>query len=136
MVHYGKTAAVLILTLTVLLFLPACSGVGVYEFSLEEQLRYCGECDYQAVGYGNENPIDSRSDAVAAAETVWNQWFAPSDVACCKVFYDSSTQCWMISGMSSDIYFSQFSPFCGSTGGVHNIIFDSEGRMIGCWSDM
>lgn len=130
-----RRSVIALLCLLTVLFSAGCGRTGVHEFSFEEYRYLCGEFDYQSDLFDREHHIGSRADAAAAAKEFWNQQLAPEETAFCEVYFDSKSGCWMIRGMSSAVYFSQCNPFYGFTGGVYNVIFDSQGCLLGAWRD-
>ncbi len=134
--HKLHAAMLLVPIAFAVIVLSGCSGCFTQEFSLDDYRDYCAEYPLTSDGFSRNNPIGSRIDAIDAARKTWSAHYNPTEYSHCEVCYDPDNDCWMISGMSTRVWCAGCSPFCGMTGGVHNVILSADGKVLAIWQDM
>jgi len=81
-------------------------------------------------------PINSRADAVRAADALWMEYYLkPENFYQKQVSYDEAVDCWMVHGLMWKSYFMQHNPFIGFSGGSVFIIISSDGEVLAAWRE-
>ena len=124
------TLPALILCLALLGAAVLCLRViAVDTFDLSEYSRYCIEAEERSSAV----VIDGRNDAAAYAKKLWRDLYETDETLFCKVSHDLQSDCWLVTGMSPDTWYGQWSMIYGVCGGIYHAILSSDGQVLAAW---